>query len=94
MQTAIGHWHEHLAPLLSVLRLEPTFAAPPSRILMLHLKRVHIFEWVRAVLAAAVGAVPGGNLPPMYFQEEVNSVWDQIGEKCFFMCCSCCCWWW
>ena len=81
-QTAIGHWHEHLAPLVSALRLDPGFGSPPDRVLLLQLKRAHAFEWVRAVLAAALGLLPGGrHLPPIYFQQEVNSVWDQISES-------------
>jgi hypothetical protein len=51
-------------------------------VLLLQLKRTHVFEWVRAVLAAALGLLPGGHhLPPIYFQQEVNSVWDQISES-------------
>ncbi|KAH7622038.1 hypothetical protein Ndes2526B_g02863 [Nannochloris sp. 'desiccata'] len=105
--TAIGHWLEHLMPLVSAIREEqeqkqerlqqqPTMSFPPDRILLLHLKRTHLIEWVRAVLAAAINTNTGSNnndnnrnskdvgkinneLPPMYLQKEVNSLWDQIG---------------
>jgi len=41
------------------------------------LKRSHVFEWVRAALAAALGVPAGGHLPPLIFQQEAGSVWDQ-----------------
>jgi len=96
LQTAIGHWLEHLMPLVSAIREEQeqrqqhqlTMSFPPDRILVLHLKRTHLIEWVRAVLAAAINTNTADNkkdisqtskLPPIYLQEEVNSMWDQIG---------------
>ncbi len=106
--TAIGHWLEHVMPLVSAFReeeqqqqeqKEPTIITfPPDQILVLHLKRTHLIAWVRAVLAAAVNTYSsssndnnsGGNkstraalslkkLPPVYLQQEINSMWDQIG---------------
>jgi Glycosyltransferase 61 len=93
-------------PLVSAFREEQeqkeqsTMSFPPDRILVLHLKRTHLFEWVRAVLAAAVNTNSENNkskdnnntsssigrnnkteLPPVYLQEEVNSMWDQIGTR-------------
>lgn len=44
----------------------------------MHLKRAHIFEWVRGAFAAAFG-LNEGNLPPLIFQRETDSVWKQIG---------------
>jgi protein O-GlcNAc transferase len=92
MQTAIGHWLEHLMPLVSALREEEqqqqsTMSFPADRILVLHLKRTHLIEWVRAVLAAAINTNIKNNkdigqsdkLPPIYLQKEVSSMWDQIG---------------
>lgn len=76
--TAIGHWSEMLFPLFSILRLEPTFARPPSQFVLLHLKRCHVLEWVRAVLATALGVGPSQDLPPIMWQQEVPSVWKQI----------------
>ena len=92
-------------PLVSAFREEqqhqqqqkqqpPTISFPVDRILVLHLKRTHLIEWVRAVLAAAINTYTkniekndsGGNdnsksgpLPPIYLQNEVSSMWDQIG---------------
>eukprot|EP00890_Picochlorum_soloecismus_P004048 jgi/Picsp_1/4644/NSC_02014-R1_uncharacterized glycosyltransferase aer61-like isoform 1 len=77
--TAIGHWLEHLLPLISARRLEGQKTAP-DRIMIMHLKRSHVFEWVRAALASAFG-LQGLHLPPLIFQEEVYSVWDQIGTR-------------
>lgn len=70
-----------LFPLFSILRLEPSFARPPSQFVLLHLKRTHMLEWVRSVLATALGVGPGQNLPPIMWQQEVNSVWKQIRES-------------
>lgn len=67
-------------PLVSALREEPSFKSPPDRVIIFHLKRSHVFEWVRAGLAAALGVRPISSLPPLIFQEEVSSVWNQIGE--------------
>jgi hypothetical protein len=78
LQTAIGHWLEHLLPLVSALREERKFSL--HRVLILHLKRVHVFEWVRAALAAALDVAPGTNLPPIFMQREVDSVHQQIGK--------------
>lgn len=68
-------------PLVSALRFEPSFAAPPNQILLLHLKRTHIMAWVRNALAAAIGIEPGTALPPVYMQREISSMWDQIGKN-------------
>lgn len=75
--TAIGHWLEHLLPTLSVLREE---GMAPDRVVILHLKRTHVGEWVRAALAASLNTPPGGALPPVYFQEETPSMFRQIGQ--------------
>lgn len=68
-------------PLISARRLEGHKGAP-DRIMIMHLKRSHVFEWVRAALASAFG-LQGSHLPPVIFQEEVDSVWDQIGGLLF-----------
>jgi hypothetical protein len=69
-----------LFPLFSVLRLEPSFARPPSQMLLLHLKKTHLMEWVRSVLAVTLGVPPNQDLPPMMLHQEVDSVWKQIRE--------------
>lgn len=94
--TAIGHWLEYLLPMMSARRLEG-FTAPPAMVVIMHLKRSFVFEWVRAALGAALGGISGVRsgenavsaarqekarrwLPfPIIFQEETQSVWDQIG---------------
>jgi hypothetical protein len=87
--TAIGHWLEMLGPLFSVLRMQPTsssssgggggnFNRPPDRVLLLYLKRAHLMQWVRAMLAVTLGLPPKTPLPPLLMQKEVDSVWKQI----------------
>lgn len=71
-------------PLVSSLRLEGI--TRPSRLLLLHLKRVHIIEWVRAAIAAALSLHKGESLPPLIMQEEVDSVDKQIGRLCEILC--------
>lgn len=86
--TAIGHWLEYLLPLTSARRLEGLDVKPPGTVLVMHLKRVFVFEWVRAALGAAFGAGPDlawrrqRALPfPVIFQAETSSVWSQIGQR-------------
>ncbi len=83
-QTAIGHWCEVMFPLYSILKQESSFARPAHQFLLLHLKRVHLMEWVRAVIATTLGVPPDGDLPPLIMQREVDSVWAQIRM------CGCC----
>ena len=77
--TAIGHWLEYLLPMMSMRRIEG-FVKPPGTILLMHLKRSFVFEWVRAAFGAAFGIDRQGNLPPILFQEETNAVWSQISQ--------------
>ena len=65
-------------PLFSILRREPDFAQPPQQFVLLHLKRAHLMEWVRAVIAATLGIGRGQDLPPIIMQEETDSIWTQI----------------
>lgn len=78
LQTAIGHWSEMMFPLFSILRLEPAFKRPPKQFMLLHLKRVHLMEWARAVMSVALGVKVHETLPPMLMQQETDSVWTQI----------------
>ena len=85
LQTAIGHWSEMMHPLYSILKREPGFARPADNFVLLHLKRVHLMEWGRAVIAATLGT--GRQvLPPLIMQKEVDSVWDQICESTVLHC--------
>ena len=76
-QTAIGHWGEMMFPLFSILREEAAFAQPPAQFVLLHLKRAHLMEWVRAVMAAALAVPRGGALPRLLMQAETPSAADQ-----------------
>lgn len=78
LQTAIGHWSEMMFPLFSILRLEPAFKRPATQFMLLHLKRVHLMEWARAVMSVALGVKVHEDLPPMLMQQESDSVWTQI----------------
>ena len=49
------------------------------QVVMLHLKRVHLMEWVRAVMAVAFGTAPGAALPPLIMQHEQPDIWSQPG---------------
>ena len=69
-----------LFPLFSILRREPHFARPPTQFLLLHLKRSHVMEWVRATLATALGVGPRQALPPIMWQQEVPAIMDQLSE--------------
>jgi hypothetical protein len=82
LQTAIGHWSEMMFPLFSILKTEPGFARPADQFVLLHLKRVHLMEWVRAVMAVTLGVGETGSLPPIIMQQEISNVWNQIGGYC------------
>lgn len=79
--TAIGHWWEMMGPLFSVLKQGIDFKRPCDQMVLLHLKRTHLMEWVRAVLAVALGVGTQQDLPPIWLQEETDVVWQQLGEQ-------------
>lgn len=78
-QTAIGHWCEMMFPLYSILREQPSFAKPPAQFVLLHLKRAHLMEWVRAVIAVTLGVAPHAPLPPVIMQREQPEIMLQTG---------------
>lgn len=80
VQTAIGHWSEMMFPLYSILRKERDFQTPPTTFVLLHLKRVHLMEWVRAVVATTLSLAPQQPLPPLLMQAETDSIWKQVRE--------------
>lgn len=82
LQTAIGHWGEVLFPLFSILRAEANFANPPDQFVLLHLKRAHLIEWSRAVMATALQVGTGQALPPIILQEETANFMQQTCEHC------------
>ena len=51
--------------------------AGTAQVVMLHLKRVHLMEWVRAVMAVALGVAPHAPLPPLIMQHEQPDIWTQ-----------------
>ena len=77
--TAIGHWWEMLGPLYSILKTT-TFKRPVDQFILLHLQRQHVLEWVRAMIAVALGVGLRDELPPIYVQEPSKNAWDQISE--------------
>jgi hypothetical protein len=79
--TAIGHWWEMMGPLYSVLKQPAVdFKRPCDQMVLLHLKRTHLMEWVRAVVAVALGVGVQQELPPILLQQESNVPWQQLGE--------------
>ena len=77
--TAIGHWWEIVGPLFSVLK-KVDFKRPCDQFVLLHLKRTHLMEWVRAVLAVALGVPAKQPLPRVVLQEETDNAFQQLGE--------------
>ncbi|KAI8470588.1 MAG: hypothetical protein J3K34DRAFT_385246 [Monoraphidium minutum] len=75
--TAIGHWWEMVAPLFSVLK-RIDFKRPADSFVLLHLQRRHLPEWVRAMLAVALGVGPARPLPPIYLQEPADISFAQM----------------
>ena len=67
-------------PLFSILRGETEFSRPADQFMLLHLKRVHLMEWVRAVMGVTLGVEAHADLPPIIMQQEDPSVWTQISE--------------
>ena len=58
-------------------------SSPPAllQLVLLHLKKTHLLEWVRSVLAVTLGVAPNQDLPPFMLHQEVDSVWKQIRER-------------
>eukprot|EP00878_Enallax_costatus_P029496 GHUV01031987.1.p1 GENE.GHUV01031987.1~~GHUV01031987.1.p1 ORF type:complete len:403 (+),score=78.28 GHUV01031987.1:1173-2381(+) len=76
--TAIGHWWEMMGPLYSVLKQGIDFKRPCDQMVLLHLKRTHLMEWVRAVVAVALGVRTHQDLPPILLQDETDNAWQQL----------------
>lgn len=93
--TAIGHWWEIVAPLFSAMRRGGapdssgggggSPAADLGGVVLLHLPRAHLGEWPRAVLGAALGVGPVGQLPPLWLQRSSDVPWQQPGA-CVCVC--------
>lgn len=79
--TAIGHWWELLGPLFSILKAGAGgFKRPCDQVVLLHLKRTHLMEWVRAVMSVALGVQQHQDLPPILLQQETDHAWGQLSE--------------
>ncbi|GBF94574.1 hypothetical protein Rsub_06689 [Raphidocelis subcapitata] len=65
--TAIGHWWE----------MRISFKRPCDTFVLLHLQRRHLPEWVRAVVAVALGVGPSQQLPPVVLQEPTDNKYAQ-----------------
>lgn len=77
-----------LYPLYSILKNETDFKSPPDQIVLLNMKRGHLMEWVREVMAVTLSLQPQQHLPPIYMQEDQEDVFSQIRvfplpEGCF-----------
>ena len=73
-----------MSPLFSIFKNETDFKLPPDQFVLLHLKRVHLMEWARAVMAAALGLQRGEPLPRIILQAEGNDVEIQIGGTSYY----------
>ena len=58
-----------------------TFKRPCDSFVLLHLQRSHLPEWVRAMLAVALGVGPSQALPPIILQEPTDNTWAQVGAR-------------
>lgn len=65
-------------PLYSILKASD-LKPPDVNVVLLHLKRRHLMEWVRAVMATTLGVQRGGALPPILLQEETDTATEQPG---------------
>jgi hypothetical protein len=77
--TAIGHWWEMLGPLYSILK-KTDIKLPCDQLVLLHLKRCHFMEWVRAMMSVTIGVKGNEDLPPVLLQEETESIYNQISK--------------
>ena len=67
-------------PLYSIFRNESHFKVPPDQFVLLHLKRVHLMEWARAIMAATLGLQKNEPLPQILLQKEQSQVLHQVGQ--------------
>jgi len=79
--TAIGHWWEMLGPLYSNLKRARGFKRPCDQFVLLHLQRQHMLEWVRAMIAVALGVGLQEELPPVLIQEPTENAHTQITQQ-------------
>ena len=63
-------------PLYSILK-NSTFRPPDVNVVLLHLKRKHLMEWARAVMATTLNVAAGQPLPPIWLQEETDVTSEQ-----------------
>ena len=53
----------------SMLQHEPLVRRTPDRVLLLFQQRANLCGWLRGLLAAVLGTMPGQGLPPLLFQQ-------------------------
>ena len=63
-------------PLFSILKAS-SFNVPDVNVVLLHLKRSHLMEWARSVMAATLGVQAEQNLPPILLQEGTDLATEQ-----------------
>ena len=68
-------------PLYSIFKNESQLKVPPEQFVLLHLKRIHLMEWPRAVMAATLGLQKDEPLPPILLQKEQSQVLHQVGQR-------------
>jgi hypothetical protein len=65
--------------MYSILK-KTSFKRPVDQFILLHLQRRHVLEWVRAMVAVALGVGLKNELPPIYVQEPTENAWEQISK--------------
>lgn len=76
-QAIRGFRCEILFPLYSVLK-DASFKIKSMNMILLHLRRKHLMEWVRNVIATTLHVHPGGSLPAIWLQEDADDSYSQL----------------
>lgn len=63
-----------------MLRHEPLVRRTPDRLLLLFTQRASLSDWVRGLMAVALGLRPGQPLPPLLFQREAANPLQQAQQ--------------
>ena len=61
-----------LYPLYSILKNETDFKATPDQFVLLNIKRGHLMEWVREILAVTLSLKPEEDLPPIFLKNALS----------------------
>lgn len=68
---------EILFPLYSVLK-DASLKLKSMNMILLHLRRKHLMEWVRNVIATTLQVRPGGSLPSIWLQVDADDSYAQL----------------